>query len=189
MKKALFVFLVLCLALTLGACKKEETPSGGETMVEHIDIETLEKDSLNVSLEVPDSWEISSSSYLGTEIRRYGSKLSGNSDTFAESISVTSEEFSGDVELSEYVERNVENYKKTFTNFKIISEPSPVTVGEFEGIRVVFSYSTGALSVVVDQTFVLSDTNVYIIICNAARDSYEEFKDIFDTALKSFKIN
>ncbi len=187
MKKTILAFLVLSLILVFSSCSEEESKGG--TMADHIDIETLEKDSLNISIEVPEKWVESSSSYYGTEVRHYMSLLEGTKDSFAESISVTAEKLPKDGTLKTYVESNVNALEITFTDFEILSPVTELKVGEYDGANVVFSYSAGTFDIVIDQSFVVIDGTAYIIMCNATTHSYDDFKDIFVKARETFKIN
>lgn len=187
MKKTLLVFLALTLIFTFASCKDDQDKSG--TLADHVDIETLEKDSLNITLELPDSWVESSSSYQGTEIRHYMSLLEGNNDNFAESVAVTVEKLAKDTTIEEYTKSNLDTLEMTFSDFKIITEPESVKIGKFDGIRAVFSYSAGNYNIVIDQSFAIIDGSAYIIMCNATSDSYEDFSEIFATARETFKIN
>ena len=189
MKKTILAFLALSLILVISSCAKKEEKDNGGTMTDHIDIESLEKDSLNISIEVPEKWVESSSSYFGTEIRHYMSLLEGNKDSFAESISVTAEKLPKDGTLESYVEGNVNALEITFTDFKTISPVSTVKVGGYDGANFVFSYSAGTFDIVIDQSFVVIDDTAYMIMCNATTDSYDGFKDIFAKARETFKIN
>lgn len=186
MKKILLVFLTLSLIFTFTSCKEDQDKSG--TLADHVDIETLEKDSLNITLELPDTWVESSSSFQGTEIRHYMSLLEGNNDNFAESVAVTVEKLEKATTIEEYAKSNLDALEMTFSDFEIITEPENVKIGEYDGIRTVFSYSAGTYDVVIDQSFAIIDGSVYIIMCNATSDSYEEFSDIFASVRESFKI-
>jgi len=186
MKKTILAFLVLSLVLIFSSCSNKEA---GGTMADHIDIETIEKDSLNVSIEVPEKWTASSSSYFGTEIRQYMSPLEGGADNFSESISVTVEKLSEGTTLESYVESNVHALEITFQDFNIISPAANVKIGEYDGANVVFSYFSNGYSIVIDQSFVVIDGTAYIIMCNATTETYDGYKDIFEKARETFKIN
>lgn len=187
MKKLLLAVLITSLVFTFASCKEKEANEG--TLADHVGIETIEKDSLNIVLNLPDSWTESSSSYQGTEIRHYMSLLEGNGDFFAESVAVTAEKLEKETSVKDYAEANLDALKMTFTDFKLITEPESVKVGSYDGIRAVFSYSAGAYEIVIDQSFAIVGDRAYIIMCNSTAESYEEFLDIFDTARESFKIN
>ncbi len=186
MKKLLLTVLVVSLVFTAVSCKEKETNEG--TLADHVEIETLEKDSLDITLDLPDSWDESSSSYQGTEIRHYMSLLEGNGDFFAESVAVTAEKLEKETTVEEYAQANLDALKMTFADFELISEPESVKVGEYDGIRAVFSYTAGTIEVIIDQSFAVIGDRAYIIMCNSTADSYEDFVDIFNTALESFKI-
>lgn len=186
MKKLLLAVLITALIFTFASCKEKETNEG--TLADHVDIETLEKDSLNITLDLPDSWDESSSSYQGTEIRHYMSLLEGNGDFFAESVAVTAEKLERETTVMDYAKANLDTLKMTFTDFEIITEPESVKVGEYDGIHAVFSYSVGTHEIVIDQSFAVVGDRAYIIMCNSTTDSYEDFVDIFNAARESFKI-
>lgn len=187
MKKLLLAVLIVCLTFAFVSCKENETNEG--TLADHVGIETIEKDSLNITLAIPDSWEESSSSYQGTEIRHYMSPLEENNDFFAESIAITAETLENETTVKEYADANLNTLKMTFADFKVISEPEDVKVGEYDGIRAVFSYTAGTHEIIIDQSFAIADGRAYIIMCNATTDSYDRFVAIFDAARETFKIN
>jgi hypothetical protein len=189
MKKTALVLLVLALVLTFTACRNDEYEDKDSGFAENIDAETIEKDSLGVSVDVPDNWIETSSSFQGAEIRHYMSPAESNSDLFSESVAITSEVLEGTPVLDDYVSANLENLKITFTDFEVISEPTHIKAGEYDASNVVFKYSSGAYDIVIDQTFLLSGNTAYIIICNATSETYDTYKDIFTQAKESFKIN
>jgi hypothetical protein len=189
MKKIILTTLIAILCLLISSCKTTPTSLDEGGFGAGLGIEELESDSINISISVPESWEESSSSYLGTEIRHYRSPLETQSDIFAESLSVTTEKLEEETNLDEYVNKNVENLKLTFSDFEIVSPVSDEKIGEYDGKVVSFSYTMGTYKIVIEEAFVMKDGNMYIIMSNATTDSYENYKDVFKTARDSFKIN
>lgn len=187
MKKIIPAFLALALSLTLFSCSQKAEGDG--TMADHIDINTLENDSLDVSIEVPDTWHVSSESFFGDESRHYTSPTENSKDNFLERISIISGPVSEGTTLESFTENNVDSCKFSYPDFKEISAVQKVAAGEFEASNFVFSYSQGALEIVVDLTFVVTNDKAYMITCNATSDSYEAYRDIFVKARETFKIN
>ncbi|MBR5460377.1 MAG: DcrB-related protein [Clostridia bacterium] len=188
MKKTFLIILTLALLLSFSSCR-EKSNGDDEGFGKDVDIEILEEDSLNVILLLPDTWTESSSSYQGTEIRHYTSPSDGKGDVFSESISITTEALKEETTLEAYTSANVEIFKRIFNDFKMISEAETITLGGVDGMRVVYSYTAGAIHIVIDQTFVINDGKAYMITCNATEDSYAEYSDIFSSAIESFKIS
>ena len=186
MKKASIIILTLLVVLAFASCKNTENKSEG--FGNDLDIEYIEKDSLNFSLDLPFDWTESSSSYLGTEVRHYNSKLDGPTDDIAESISVTMEKPENYTSVDEYAKANIENLKITFADFKIISDLQTEKIGDFEGLGATFSYTMGVYKIVIEQSFVMTDDGMYIITCTATDKSYDGFKDVFKSAKESFKV-
>lgn len=188
MKKTFLIILTLALLLTFASCRKN-TNGDDEGFGKDVDIEMLEGDSLNVVLLLPETWTESSSSYQGTEIRHYTAPSDGKGDVFSESISVTTEAVKEEMTLEAYTNANVDVFKKIFNGFKMISEAEAIALGDVDGMRVVYSYTAGALNIVIDQTFAIKDGKAYMITCNATEESYGEYSEIFSSAIESFKIN
>ena len=185
MKKALFLLLSLAVVFTFSACREEPHNEG---FGEGLEIEDLESDSLNVYLTIPEIWEKSASSFQGTEIRHYMSPLSASGDSFSESISVAVEKLKTDTSLEEYVSSNIDAFRMTFTDFEMMTEPTEVKMGEYDALYAVYSYSSMGYDIVIDHTFAMIDGKAYMIMCNATKDSYEEYADIFAVARESFEI-
>ena len=183
MKKNLVLLCLVCLCLAFSSCKKHVD----EGFAGDVSYKETNRDTLGVSMTIPDNWVCESSEFEGIQNRRYTSLL-GENDKFAESISVAAEKADSSKTLEEYAQENVDAIGMFYENFEIIEDVRDEKIGAENGKRFVYSYSMGTYDVVVDQSLVLIDGKLYIIICNSQPDSYPEYKEIFNTALKSFKV-
>ncbi len=185
MKKILLILAIFALVFSCASCKEEE----GREILDDVDIEFLEDDSLDFSVTVPEDWEKTHSSYMGSEIRHYTAGADDTKDDYFESISITTEKVEETLTLDSYVDTNLESLEMFYGDFKIISDKESVEIDGLDAVRVVYSYSMGTFSVVTEQVFVMKDSTVYNVVCIAEEENLEKYQDIFKKAWESFKIN
>lgn len=185
MKKYLILSLIMILALSLFSCKKAEENEGG--FYSDLEISEIEEDSLGVEISVPESWTVSHSDYLGTEIRHYTAPQSDTRDAFLESISITTEEKTGTID--EYINANLENLEVFYADFKTLEDRQTLEVDGKTAEKIAYSYSLGTFDVACTQYFVFDGDKVYIVLCTADKDDFENYKDIFSSSFETFKIS
>ncbi len=185
MKKILILSLALILAMSLFSCKDTEDDKDGG-FYSDLQISHIESDSLGIEINAPENWQVSHSDYLGTEIRHYTAPQSNSRDAFLESISITTEEKTGTVD--EYINANLKNLETFYADFKMLEDRQSLEVDGKTTEKLTYSYSLGTFNVVCAQYFVFDGDKVYIVLCTADSEDFENYKDIFASSFETFKI-
>ncbi len=188
MKKLLLVLALTSLVFCLFSCKDTETGEEGK-FLDDVDIELLEEDTLNLSLTVPDGWNKTHSSYMGSEIRHYAAPQDDSRDDYLENVSITCETLDKEMTLDEYARANLESLEMFYADFKLISDKENLKVNGLDALKIVYSYSMGTFSLKTCQVFLLDGLKAYNVLCIAEEENYENYEDIFTKAYESFKID
>lgn len=102
-------------------------------------------------------------------------------------ISVISSDIEGPISLENYVNKNLENLKKSLTDFKMV-ETGKLYFDGTEAQKLVYTHKINNLEIKVAQYFVLNGKKGYIITYSAASDVYPKYIEAVDQTIKSFKL-
>jgi hypothetical protein len=136
------------------------------------------------SVEFPGKWElVVSDNSIGAV-----SDPESDKDTFRDNTLVLFSDLDKEYDLKEYFDANVEQMKKTFSNFVVASEDQ-ITVGGKDARKVVFSFTYGnGQELKTVQVYVNDGKKGYIIQGMGEKGSYDTFAPIFTDVISSFKF-
>lgn len=103
-------------------------------------------------------------------------------------ISVVSGKLDDGVSLETFFTTNIENLKKALRDVKVV-ETGKVFLDGLEGRKVVYSHAMGDMKLRVVQYFAVKNGHGYIITCTSSEEEYPKYADIFESAVKSFKLD
>jgi hypothetical protein len=137
------------------------------------------------SLNYPESWQVREG-VLGTAVT-FVTPFTSAKDSFAENISVVTEEVVPGTTVDMYYKNSEENIKKYFSDFKLLKS-EPVMLGDFLGRMVVYSSVQGSVRLKTTQLFVINQGVAYVItITNIQSDPTAFAKEMMAVA-QSFRL-
>ena len=137
---------------------------------------------------IPEGWEKTHSSYMGTEIRHFTAPVDDSRDAYLENISVTTEVLEEKKMLEDYVKANLDSLQMFYTDFSLSSDTEYITVGGLDAAKISYTYSMGTFALKSSQIFILEDGKAYNILAISEEKNYEKYEDIFTKAFESFKL-
>lgn len=137
------------------------------------------------SIEFPSKWElVVSENSIGAV-----SDPESDKDTFRDNTLVLFSDLDKEYNLKEYFDANVDQMKKTFSNFVVVSQDQ-LNVGGKEAMKVVFTFTYGnGQELKTVQVYVNDGKKGYIIQGMGEKSSYDKFEPIFTDVVNSFKFD
>jgi hypothetical protein len=137
------------------------------------------------SLNYPESWQVREG-VLGTAVT-FVTPFTNPKDSFAENVSVVTENVIVGTTVDEYYKSSEENIKKYFSDFKLLKS-EPVMLGDFLGRMVTYSSVQGSVRLKTTQLFVINQGVAYVItITNIQSDPTAFTKEMMAVA-QSFRL-
>jgi len=161
----LFLFLILLMA----GCGKSDDPS-----------RHYEKEG-GFSYVPPEGWEIAEHPQLKYRIFRGASE-----NQFAPSINVVDEHFDGFLES--YVDANIEAMRGFVKDFDLVEREEFITNDEVRSIKLTVDGEHYQRLLRQYFYFFNAGEKKYIVTCSALAENAEKYEPLFDTSVKTFRI-
>jgi hypothetical protein len=177
MKKYFLALLVISLIVFTSGCTSNSDQNTNKT-------KTLSQN--NISFDYPGAWVLGNSKVNGT-IAAVADPNSVNSQTgYAETVVTVEEKNLTGTMYSMYQQ----NYATLFNNssYQRVSE-SNLTLGNIQALENVYTVDYNGVKKQQRAVWIQNGRQVYVILCSALADQYENEKNNFDLVVNSFKFS
>ena len=139
------------------------------------------------SIQYPDKWELNKSGQMGTSFIMF-SQLTSENDQFKENVNLIIQDLTGhNIDLNQYVEISESQIKTMITDGNIISS-NRIKNKETEFQRVIYTGKQGVLNLKFEQYYWVQNNKAYVLTLTCEINEFNDFKDIGEKILDSFKI-
>jgi hypothetical protein len=195
--------IIACATMLVAACKdKKETTKDattgtathltGDTTVRPPEGKTTTSDgttsSTGYTIDAPEGWDKTSEPFQGATITYVKSRQENASDDFLENVNVITESMGGsNMDLDEYLNRNVENMETQLTQF----HKGDVSDRTINGVKFrVMHYSHVYNDIPIDAIvfFTISNGTAYVITCSAKGGDMGRWEDKFNKIADTFRL-
>ncbi len=171
---SLFVFLALLFS-----------PLAPTAVAASTDIALFSNPEDGYSIVFPKDWQ-TQANYLGTSVFST-SPQSGPLDDVSENINIVAEKFTTPITSDQYFQANLTSMKRILKNLNIL-ESAPVNVGGFTAVRAVITHDVNHRTQKNISYFLATGGRAYVITCSAEPQTFDAFKNVFDSVVATFKM-
>lgn len=149
-----------------------------------IDWKTL--DQSNYSIQYPSNWELNQSGQMNTSFVLF-SPLESDNDKFKENVNLLIQDLTGyNIDLNKYTEISEGQIKTMVTNSSLI-ESKRIKNGKDEFHKIIYSGDQGIFHLQFEQYYWVVNDKAFILTFTSEKDKFENFKEIGEKILNSFK--
>jgi len=185
--KFALVAVSLIAAVFISGCIGQGTPTTTTTTQQAVDgYYTYESQLYGVRMKYPAEWA-KAENYMST-IAYFSSGSSGTEDTFAESVSISTEVLpNSTVTVGQYTDSALELIGKMYNNFTLIAS-TDMSVGSLPAHQVVYTITQGVYEFKILQVFAIVENEAYVITYTAESKNYAMYVGIADEMIQSFEL-
>jgi len=165
----------IVIGLSLTGCERPMPQASGR----HVD------QARGYSIEFPEGWGIQSQDDAALICAL--SPRDGKDDPFSENITVLVETFDEPRTLDEYTERNRQTWLKEAKAFKE-HESGQATLDGVQARWIIHSQEVEGMEQKILTYAVVRERRAYLILCNAQPGKFDEYRETFEKAVKSFRF-
>jgi hypothetical protein len=139
------------------------------------------------SIQYPEKWELNKSGQMGTSFILF-SQLNSDTDKFKENVNLIIQDLTGhNIDLNKYVEISEGQIKTMITDGNIISS-NRIKKKETEFQKVIYTGKHEMSDLKFEQYYWVQDDKAYVLTLSCEVSEFNDFKDIGERILESFKI-
>lgn len=139
------------------------------------------------SIQYPEKWELNKSGQMGTSFILF-SQLNSGTDKFKENVNLIIQDLTGhNIDLNKYVEISEGQIKTMITDGNIISS-NRIKKKETEFQKVIYTGKHEMSDLKFEQYYWVQDDKAYVLTLSCEVSEFNDFKDIGERILESFKI-
>lgn len=132
----------------------------------------------NFALNVPDDWQDRS-------VISFVAKVAPNE--FAPNIVITSEPVNDDVSIEDYAKRQFSVTQAEVEGLTIL-EQNNIEIGGRPAVQIVQKIAAHGLNLQQLQTFLLAESQIFIVTCTATSTTFEQHLPNFGKVIESFRL-
>lgn len=139
------------------------------------------------SIQYLEKWKLNKSGQMGTSFILF-SQLTSDNDQFKENVNLIIQDLSEhNIDLNKYVEISEGQIKKMITDGNIISS-NRIKKNETEFHKVIYTGKQGVFDLKFEQYYWVQNGKAYVLTLTCEVNEFNDFKDIGERMLDSFKI-
>jgi hypothetical protein len=140
----------------------------------------------NYSIQYPSTWELNQSGQMNTSFVLF-SPLESDNDKFKENVNILVQDLTGyNIDLNKYTEISEGQIKTMVTNSSLI-ESKRIKNGKDEFHKIIYSGDQGIFHLQFEQYYWVVNDKAFILTFTSEKDKFENFKEIGEKILNSFK--
>lgn len=185
MKKQLVVggIIVLLLAVSLSGCEEKSSENGDSNEPSFYTYENTEK---GISMEYPATWIKQENPPQAEEILVLFTSQSGE-PTKIGSLMISVLDLEDYMDMDWFKQAHIENLSALLTNFTIVYEDSAVLSG-LTAYKIVFTFTQYLYTWRQLEIWTIKDNTLYLLVHQADQANHNEFINIIDQMIESFKV-
>lgn len=182
MNRQKLIALVILLAI-IASCN--QTTNKNDKSGIPANWKTLDK--TDYTIQYPDDFELNTSGQMGMSFILLSNKTSPQ-DEFRENVNLVIQDLTGqNTDLNKYVEISEGQIKSMITNSNII-ESKRIKDGNMESQKVIFTGFQGQFNLKFEQHYWIVNNKAYVLTFTAEVNEFENYKEISEKIINSFKI-
>ena len=186
MKKKLFFISIsiILLALVFSGCTDNNNNSDNGGTDSALDgLSYINTDyTPNFGMNYPDGWTVNENDQFGP-VRFYGDTING----FQVNLGITEPIPLDGETLTSVASQMEEGYPEMFTNYTYVSSKT-FTINGMDSYELIYTFSQGNYDVKGKQVLIEKNEVVYFLTFTAGVDSFNDYIDVVDDSISSFKI-
>ena len=157
---------------------------------------TYNNSKLKFSIQYPSTW-ILTENKLHPELENISSTIEiktpfeGSEDLLQEEFVISINKLQGNITFDNYVDNALKQFKKEYTDFKLISNNSTM-IDNHNGRKLSYSYLAGvdpaSIKLIMEDNIIPDGNNVYVLSFGTPPDKYYQYLSIIHKMINSFKI-
>lgn len=178
--KIVTLAILVTSAFSFGQTPKENKQSGYLDNWKTID-------EVEYTIQYPDSFDLNSSGQMGVNFFLLSKQIS-QEDLFRENINLIIQDLSGqNIDLDKFVEISEEQIKTMITNSDLI-ESRRIKLNNSEYQKVIYTGVQGQFNLKYEQYYWVVKSKAYILTLTCELDQFENYKEVGEIIMNSFKI-
>ena len=172
----IFIVSLASCSQTTNKNDKSDIPANWETL-----------DEANYMIQYPDSFELNTSGQMGMSFILLSKKTSPQ-DEFRENVNLVIQDLAGqNIDLDKYVEISESQIKSMIINSDII-ESKRVKTGNLASQKVIFTGFQGQFNIKFEQHYWIVNNKAYVLTFTAEVNEFDNYKDVSEKIMNSFRI-
>ncbi len=183
--KEKFEKAVATFKIEISADKRDEIRSMAQDKDARADMTRYTSGAYAFSVLFPDDWTVTDRGITAAVVAVSPSE--GETDKYSESVTVTVEILAETTTIELYGKGLLTTLERKASLFELVGK-EPVNVAGLDGRRIVYTSKMGPYKFTTTLHYAIDGPRAYLISCAALTDSYEQYKDVFETIARSFKL-